>query len=121
MRSRQTTDGSRWLRELKKVIVIGWVLASANVAAAQGTGQDFGPEQIKKGSATYARHCAACHGLRMRDPEGSFDLRKFPREQRERFVTSVAKGKNAMPPLGGLLQTDDIDALWAYLVAGEKN
>jgi mono/diheme cytochrome c family protein len=57
----------------------------------------------------------------MKDPEGSFDLRKFPRDQRERFVTSVVKGKKAMPPWGDLLSTDDIDALWAYLVAGERN
>ena len=79
------------------------------------------PDQIKRGSGLYAQHCAPCHGPRMKDPEGSFDLRKFPREEHERFVRSVTKGKNAMPPWGGLLQPADIQALWAYVVAGEKN
>jgi len=56
----------------------------------------------------------------MADPEGAFDLRKFPRDQQTRFVTSVSKGKNSMPPWGGLLSAEDIDNLWAYVVAGEK-
>ena len=56
----------------------------------------------------------------MLDPQGAFDLRIFPRDQKERFITSVAKGKNQMPPWGGLLSADDIEALWAYVIAGEK-
>jgi mono/diheme cytochrome c family protein len=31
----------------------------------------------------------------------------------------VAKGKNNMPPWGEVLQPDDIEALWAYVIAGE--
>ena len=58
----------------------------------------------------------------MADPEGAFDLRAFPPDQPERFVRSVTNGKNNMPPWGGLLSPDhDIRALWAYVVAGEKN
>lgn len=106
---------------MKKSILAGCTLVFANFAAAQGPEQNFAPEQIKQGSATYARHCAACHGPRMKDPEGSFDLRKFPRDQRERFVTSVTTGKKAMPPWGDLLKAEEIDALWAYVVTGEKN
>jgi mono/diheme cytochrome c family protein len=79
------------------------------------------PEQVKRGSALYAQHCAPCHGPQMKDPEGSFDLRKFPRDAHERFVRSVAKGKNAMPPWESLLKREEIDSLWAYVVAGEKN
>lgn len=79
------------------------------------------PEQIKRGSALYSQHCAPCHGVRMKDPEGSFDLRKFPRDGHERFVRSVTKGKNAMPPWGGLLTADEIASLWAYVIAGESN
>jgi hypothetical protein len=36
--------------------------------------------------------------------EMAFDLRKFPPGQRERFVTSVTRGKNQMPQWGQLLQ-----------------
>ena len=79
------------------------------------------PDQVKKGSALYAHHCSPCHGPRMKDPEGAFDLRKFPPGEHERFVRSVTKGKNAMPPWGGLLQPAEIESLWAYVVSGEKN
>ena len=103
---------------MKKVILLGSLLAFAYPASAQDA---LKPEQVKSGSETYARHCAACHGPRMADPEGAPDLRKFPRDQRERFVSSVAKGKNSMPPWGDLLKPDEIDALWAYVAAGGKN
>jgi mono/diheme cytochrome c family protein len=32
----------------------------------------------------------------------------------------VTQGKNSMPPWGDLFKPDDIDALWAYVMAGEK-
>ena len=73
-----------------------------------------------QGSGMYAQNCAPCHGPRMRDPDGAFDLRTFPRDQKSRFLTSVMKGKNSMPPFGGLFQSGEIEALWAYVTAGEK-
>ncbi len=93
----------------------------AQIAPARADAPDApSPEQIKKGSAAYAQNCSPCHGPRMLDPQGAFDLRMFPQDQKSRFVTSVSKGKNQMPPWGGLLNADDIDALWAYVTAGEK-
>ncbi len=83
--------------------------------------QTFSAEQIKLGSDTYARHCSPCHGVRMKNPEGAFDLMTFPPDGESRFRTSVTKGKNSMPPWGGLLKLEEIDGLWAYVVAGEKN
>jgi mono/diheme cytochrome c family protein len=56
----------------------------------------------------------------MADPEGAFDLRTFPHDQRARFVNSVTNGKNSMPPWGGLLKPEEIEELWAYVVAGGK-
>jgi mono/diheme cytochrome c family protein len=90
------------------------VMAASNFARAQ----EFTPEQIKLGADTYARHCAFCHGARMKSPD-AFDLMTFPKDQPQRFQTSVSKGKNSMPPWGGLLKSDEIDALWAYVAAGE--
>ena len=101
-----------------KIILAASLLAFARTASGQGA---LRSEQVKSGSETYARHCAACHGPRMADPEGGPDLRKFPRDQRERFVTSVSRGKNSMPPWGDLLKPDEIEALWAYVAAGGKN
>ena len=106
---------------MKRIVFIGWLLAFAGVAVAQGTESPiFGPEQIKKGSEIFAQNCEPCHGPRMADPQGAFDLRTFPVNEHSRFVNSVTKGKNNMPPWGDLFETADIEALWAYVVAGEK-
>jgi|SRR5690349_415631 mono/diheme cytochrome c family protein len=104
---------------MKHLMIAGAMAALAASAAAQDT-QSFSPEQVKKGAALYSQHCSACHGPRMADPEGAFDLRTFPHDQHGRFVTSVTNGKNNMPPWGGLLKPDDVESLWAYVVTGEK-
>jgi mono/diheme cytochrome c family protein len=89
-------------------------------AAAQGQDGAIAPDRVKRGADIYAQNCAPCHGARMADPQGAFDLRTFPRDEKNRFLNSVAKGKNNMPPWGGLLKDEEIEALWAYVLAGEK-
>jgi len=93
------------------------LLVVVGPAAAQ---EPFPPEQIKRGADVYQHNCSPCHGPQLHGEESAFDLRKFPHDARERFITSVTKGKNQMPPWGGLLKPDEIEALWAYVVAGEK-
>ena len=71
----------------------------------------------------FAQRCAICHGQKMKDPDtelGAFDLRSFPRDEHDRFVRSVKEGKNSMPAWGALISPADIEALWAYVCAGEK-
>jgi mono/diheme cytochrome c family protein len=87
------------------------------VALAQ---ERFSTEQIRSGAQIYAQNCAPCHGPRMQDPNAAFDLRKFPSDQKSRFFTSVNKGKNEMPPWGDLFKPADVEALWAYVMAGEQ-
>jgi mono/diheme cytochrome c family protein len=77
------------------------------------------PQTIQRGADVYERNCSPCHGARMQDPQGAFDLRKFPHNERERFVSAVARGKNQMPAWGGILKPEDIEALWAYVVSDE--
>ncbi|HEY6721666.1 MAG TPA: cytochrome c [Burkholderiales bacterium] len=77
------------------------------------------PEQLKTGADIYARNCSPCHGARMLDPQGAFDLRKFPHDERERFINSVTRGKNQMPPWGDLLKPEEVEALWAYVAGAE--
>ena len=91
-------------------------------AAAQDLSKDqnFPPQQIAAGAEIFARNCSPCHGARMQDPESAFDLRKFPPAEHDRFVRSVTNGKNQMPPWGDLLKSDEIEALWAYVIMGEK-
>jgi mono/diheme cytochrome c family protein len=82
--------------------------------------QKFTAKQIQAGADIYQQNCSPCHGAHMADPEGAFDLRTFPHDQHARFVESVTNGKNSMPPWGGLLMPEEIEDLWAYVVAGEK-
>ena len=96
------------------------VLAHALMCAPSVAQESFQPEQIRLGAEIFARNCSPCHGPRMQDPEGAFDLRTFPPDQRTRFVNSVSRGKNSMPPWTGLLKPEEIEALWAYVMAGEK-
>ena len=107
-----------------KGIGLAAVVALCCVAAAaqdQSKAQSFPPQQIAAGSEIFARNCSPCHGPRMQDPESAFDLRKFPPGEHDRFVRSVTNGKNQMPAWGDMLKSDDIEALWAYVSAGEKN
>jgi len=107
---------------MKRVIAIGCVFAFACAAASaqKSKPQKFSAKQIAAGAAIFARNCSPCHGAHMADPQGAFDLRTFPHDQHSRFVNSVTNGKNSMPPWGGLLKPDEIEDLWAYVVAGEK-
>jgi mono/diheme cytochrome c family protein len=101
--------------------VAGALAMTAVVGCAPAVAQEaFQPEQIKTGADIYARNCSPCHGSRMLEPQGAFDLREFPHDAHERFVSSVTRGKNQMPPWGDLLKPADVEALWAYVVAGER-
>jgi mono/diheme cytochrome c family protein len=101
--------------------IIALALALAWLGAPAGAQEEgVTPERVKRGAEIYARNCSPCHGPRLIGEESAFDLRTFPHDQRARFVTSVTRGKNAMPPWGDLLKQDDVDALWAYVVAGER-
>ena len=97
---------------------LAFVFASAG-AAAQDRGPQFPPAQITTGAELFAHHCATCHGTRMRNPQWAIDLRTFPRDAHARFVDSVTNGKRAMPPWDDVLDRDDVEALWSYVVAGE--
>ena len=88
--------------------------------AATASAEEFSPERIRSGAAIYSRNCSPCHGSRMQNPESAFDLRKFPPDQHERFVSSVTHGKNQMPPWGDFFKPEQLEALWAYVMAGER-
>jgi mono/diheme cytochrome c family protein len=102
--------------DLRATIIGALALA---LASATTTAQDFPPERIRAGAAIFSRNCSPCHGSRMQNPESAFDLRKFPADQHERFVSSVMRGKNQMPPWGDLLNAEEVESLWAYVMAGE--
>jgi mono/diheme cytochrome c family protein len=99
-------------------IAVALFLASPPAPAEEG--QKFTPEQISAGAEIYAVNCSPCHGARMQDPGSAFNLRRFPHDQRERFISSIVRGKNQMPPWGDFFKPDQLEALWAYVMAGER-
>ena len=103
------------------IATVALVCVSAiSAQSAKKPAQKFTKQQIAHGADLYARNCSPCHGAHMDDPTGAFDLRTFPPDQHDRFVNSVTNGKNSMPPWGSLFKPADIEALWAYVIAGEK-
>jgi mono/diheme cytochrome c family protein len=45
----------------------------------------------------------------------AFDLRRLKADEHPRFVDSVLHGKKAMPSWQGVLTTQQIEDLWAYI------
>jgi len=78
------------------------------------------PEQVDQGREVYEEVCQTCHGRDMVSPGlVVFDLRKFPKDDPNRFRSSVLKGKGtAMPSFEGRISNEDVDLLWAYLRGG---
>src|SRR5690606_36890062 len=74
-------------------------------------------EAAQAGKQLYHAYCVICHGPNMHQNTNtrSFDLRKFPLDQRQRFDASVTKGKNQMPVWGDILTREQLDLLRAYV------
>jgi mono/diheme cytochrome c family protein len=100
-----------------------WMIAVAHIcvtAHAEEVATAASSTLAEEGRRIYAGQCSRCHGYHMIN-EGlvGFDLRKFPKDDRERFVNSVSRGKQPrMPPWGDVLSANDIEALWAYIRTG---
>ena len=79
------------------------------------------PVLATQGKSLYRQLCSNCHGVNMVNAgTSSFDLRKFPQDDKARFVNSVMKGKNTMPAWGDIVKPDEIEAIWAYVLTGGK-
>jgi mono/diheme cytochrome c family protein len=75
---------------------------------------------VDQGRDTYQDLCSSCHGRDMVSSGTlSFDLRKFPKDDFERFRKSVLSGKGtAMPAWAGKVSDEDVANLWAYVRSG---
>jgi mono/diheme cytochrome c family protein len=79
------------------------VLAALVITAAMASiacAADPTDAEIDQGHQVYDDFCVTCHGRDMVNPGGvTFDLRKFPKDDFERFRNSVLNGKPpGMPP-----------------------
>ena len=75
---------------------------------------------VDQGRDTYQDLCSSCHGPDMVNSGTlSFDLRKFPKDDFDRFKKSVLGGKgSAMPAWAGKVSDEDVANLWAYVRSG---
>lgn len=98
--------------------VLPIVLAIAStLPTVRAEGTDPKPS-AKAGQQLYTSYCARCHGLAMVSNGSTFDLRSFPKDQRERFERSVTQGLRAMPAWGSIFKPEDVQALWLYVSSG---
>jgi len=107
---------------LAAALVVGFS-ALAEPAAEKAGDEPLDPEQVQRGKELYAAHCSHCHGFNMVSAGTvTYDLRGFPRDQRERFFESVTNGRNSrMPPWGDAISQEEIGDLWAYIRTGGKS
>ena len=112
---------------LSAIAALGLLVAGGAVGGVRA-GDDHGsadPEAalVQKGRVLYMHHCSHCHGFNLVNP-GTItpDLRQFPRDQKTRFLETIALGKNSrMPAWGDVLTLEDVDALWAYIGTGGRS
>jgi mono/diheme cytochrome c family protein len=71
---------------------------------------------VAMGKSSYTSFCARCHGINLVTASSAhFDLRTFPRDDKERFVRSVSKGLRAMPAWEGVVKPEQLEAIWLYI------
>lgn len=88
-------------------------------ALALSLGPAFGEDphpQFEAGLEAYEFFCSKCHGKDMVNPgTSSYDLRRFPVDEKKRFYSSVQSGRGAMPAWGDVIYPEEMDALWVYV------
>ena len=94
---------------------------TVNTAVASGANVESNNLLAKEGREVYDAFCIRCHGPKMVNPGTiTYDLRKFPHDQRSRFINSVTNGKRQMPPWGRILSQEEIASIWEYVLTKGK-
>jgi mono/diheme cytochrome c family protein len=106
------------------VVFLGWALRKPRpvalfVLSLTMTGSAAAQSLVEAGEFLYQNRCAGCHGEQLRAFAGgpAFDLRRLRPDEYERFAESVISGKDNMPSWYGILKTEEIQAIWAYIRA----
>lgn len=100
---------------MKRAVVLAAALAAACSAQAQAEAGASVPS-VEAGRRAYTSTCARCHGINLVVTSSAyFDLRTFPKDEKERFLHSVTNGKRQMPAWGGIVKPEAIESIWLYL------
>ena len=99
---------------MRRGVYLGVALAATLLAMPAARADDaLTPEAGRK---AYTGFCARCHGLNLVvSGGGAFDLRRFPADDKARFLHSVNKGLRAMPAWEGIAKPVQIEAIWRYI------
>ena len=104
-------------RQLFSILGIGALLIFSPVLTASPPDN----EGYESGKELYDLGCASCHGKNMQTTgTSSFNLKKFPKDQKQRFIESVTNGKDFMPALGTVFDAEEIEQLWIYVSQPEQ-
>jgi cytochrome c6 len=109
---------SGWVSSAVAIFLAAAVFHSGaqSSSASETKSLTFAADDIAAGSLQYNRTCAQCHGRNMvNSGTTSYDLRRFPVDQLDRFLLSVSKGKGNMPSFENALTPEQIKVLWAYV------
>ena len=105
----------RWLIPALLLVPLG-AMAQAGAVGDAASAPRFTSAQIEAGREQFHRTCAPCHGRNMvNSGTTSYDLRKFPLDQPERFLQSVTNGRGNMPSFKDALTPEQFAILWAYV------
>ena len=96
------------LKLCTSLAVCALVLAGAGAAA-----QDRAA--VEAGEQVYDEHCATCHGSKLRPTGAMPDLKQQKADGRARFDQMVLNGRGQMPAWQGIISSDELDQLWAYI------
>ena len=90
------------------------LVCQPGVASAQDK-----PDAAKagEGERVYGEHCQVCHGENLVSSGQSFDLRTLTPGDRKRYETVVQNGKGQMPPWRGVIDDDEIDKIWHFIMS----
>jgi mono/diheme cytochrome c family protein len=105
------------------VVMALWIVSTlvSGLWVATSCADAFPPDLVQQGQRLYQQFCLYCHGPNMVNTgANAYDLRRFPRDQRERFYTAVTIGQGRMPGWGDVLTEVELQALWAYVSTGER-
>ena len=71
---------------------------------------------VATGRRIYTSYCARCHGLNLAVSSSAFfDLRTFPKDDKERFMRSLRQGLRAMPAWAGIVKPEEMESIWLFV------
>ena len=73
------------------------------------------PATAEAGKSLYHQYCAHCHGVDRTASGTNYDLRQFPENDEQRFVSAIVDGKGTMPGWGNTFSREEMLTIYSYV------